>query len=224
MTKATGVVVVKENSFLTEVAVPPLALGLEEVIRIMCSSVSGFSNASWTPDPKSSGVVVGVGLLGLHGQQVKGLLELSRLDDGNKPLLNGGECSHLHDLLVATGEIALLVPASRSHSEGERSLQAGILLVAVVICAIVMLDGLEVRLRAVFLEKTESLLLLGLYKVLNVWGAVGTLLKLASDIDHAWSLAPGFQEVLRGYLRVVESPDHHTRLFVHVCQMCHRFL
>lgn len=224
MTKATGVVVVKENSFLTEVAVPPLALGLEEVIRIMLSCVSGFSNSSWTPDPKSSGAVMGVGLPGLHGQEVKGLLELSRLDDGDKPLLDGGEGSHLHDLLVATGEIALLVPASRSHSEGERSLQAGILLVAVVIRTIVVLDRLEVRLRAVLFEKTESLLLLGLYEVLYVWGAVGTLLELASDEDHACGLAPGFQVVLGGYLRVVESPDHHTRLFLHVCQMCHRFL
>lgn len=112
--------------------------------------------------------------------------------------------SHLYKFLVASCEISFLVKASGLYSKSERSVQASFFLVAIFISSIILFNLNEVRMLAVLLQGTQSLL--GLRRILNEVLHMGRSffppLELPSDI-HTPGCMPLLQVVLEHEVFVV---------------------
>lgn len=170
------IVIVEKDSLLTVVTIKPLALRLEVDIGEIISGVSRFTNTGRAINPSPTDIfgLTGVDCCDLIG--VKGLLDLEIILDLNISVGDSFLWSHLDKLLISSGEVSLLIEASGLNSKSPRSVEACILFVAILICAIIKFNKLEVRNATKLFKKCLPLLFLSLDKVLDMASSVFTFL------------------------------------------------
>ena len=168
--------IVEKDSLLTLVTIKPFVLCLEVDIGEIISGVSRFTNSGRAINPSPTDIF-GLDWLScgdLIG--VNGLLDLEVILDLNISVGDSFLRSHLKQVLISSGDISLLVTLSGLNSKSPRSIQAGVLFVAICIGSIIKLYLFEMGYTAMFFEKPEFLGLFTMDVVLNVRGAFFSLL------------------------------------------------
>lgn len=128
------------------------------------------------PDPQSTDSVMLVSRHSCDLVRVDRLLNHQVLGDIDDSFLDSSLRTELDELLVAAGEVALLIQPSGSNAVGPRSFHSRLLLVAVFFCAVVLLDNFKVRLRTVLFQSTHPSLFLHMNEVLEMYGPLFPLL------------------------------------------------
>jgi len=150
--EARWVVVVKQDSLLTSVAIEPFVLCFKIDIGIFISGISGFSNSGRSPNPYPSDIW---GLCCLSGGDLVGvnvLLKRQVSVESDKSLGHRFFCSNLEQLLVLLRLRTFLVKLSGLEAKLPGSLQACLLFKTIGGSSIVILDWLEVGLLTKLLE------------------------------------------------------------------------
>lgn len=105
--------------------------------------------------------------------------------------------SHFEELFILAGLVALLVVLCWSYSVGPWTIYSGLFFVAVCVCTVVHFDSLEVRVFAVGLESSYSLLVFEVQEELDVYCSFFTFLDLPGCEGCAGLTVPTF-DILTG--------------------------
>lgn len=108
----------------------------------------------------------------------------------DKAFSNGLLCSHLEQFHVPSLEVSLDVELRWLKAESPRAVYASVLLVTIFVRPIVKFNKLKMGAFAVGLVKTNSLLVLGLNKELDMPRTLGTFLQLTRYVDHTRDHTP----------------------------------